>query len=249
MTKKQQIINFLNTLRFLHMKQILCAVVALLNSTQICLSHESTTLYSITIKLPSHCADEHIPAYYKGHKLNLHEGWTHVPECGHPSMFSLLITEDVEFSSKGNTVRYLKRIPDQKYVWYDITLTLCKKNDTDSYKHDKTEEDQSYTWDIEERNHDEVPERIPDHTIVLLTNPDFIKSVTSTPSVPGSPEIILPTIQFKEDIDKKEFEDTMLSIIVGAALNLNAIHTNKTTCTIKKENIIISLAQQPYESQ
>lgn len=239
------------------MKQILLSIMLTLNYASILPSNNVQHFYSVNLKLPAFLNEHaHIPAYYKGHRLNLSEGWARLPECGQPCMFSLLITEDIEFTSKGNTVSYLKRIPEQEYSWYDITLTLCKKQqdpislEVNDNKKAEIPQEQSYTWDIEKRNHDETPERIPEHTIVLLTNPNYIESLKAEPSVPGSIDITLPTIIFKKDINKKEFEETALSILVGAALNLNAIHTKDApVCTLKKDNIIISLAQQTYESK
>lgn len=238
------------------MKQFFLTFFLVLSHIGTLQSHDMQTFYSINVKIPHELIElAYLPAYYKGHKLDLHEGWTKLPECGNPCMFSLLITEDIKFKTKGNTISYLERIPEQDYSWYDITLQLCKTQNTlttetkDNNKKNSHSE-QSYTWNIEERSREEAPERIDEKTIVLLTNPDYIQPLVSEKSLPGSLDIALPTIIFKENLDKKEFEETMLSILVGAGLKLNAIHTKDTpTCTLKKENTLITLPKKPYESK
>jgi hypothetical protein len=207
--------------------------------------------YSLKTKMPASLKElGSVPVYYKGHKIDLAQGWAKLPECGEPCTFSLLITENVDFSAKGNTVRYLKRIKEQPYTWYDLTLNFhnerpeITENDPDTTPAPaKT----TYSWDIEQHDSSETPERIPEHTIVLLTNPTFIESLKTEPSLPG--DIVLPTIVFKDGIDTEEYKESSLNILLGPVVNLDAIHRKDSpTCMTRKDAVVMSATKQNYET-
>ena len=206
--------------------------------------------YSLKAKLPTHLAHlkSSLPVYYKGHKIDLTQGWTKLPECSEPCTFSLLITENVDFVAKGNTVRYLKRIPDQEYAWYDLTLSL--HDDGADHDASKTTSQKTYSWSVEKHDPEDTPERIPEHTIVLLTNPDFIESLKTETSLPGALDIVLPTIVFKDTIDEEDFQESVLHVLMGPVLDLDAIHRKDSpTCMTRKDTVVISATKQNYETR
>jgi hypothetical protein len=209
--------------------------------------------YSLKAKLPTSLTNlkESLPVYYKGHKIDLAQGWNKLPECSEPCTFSLLITEDVDFTAKGNTVRFLKRKADQEYLWYDLTLNFF-----DEIKHENQEQSTSaapakktYSWEIEQRESADTPDRIPEHTIVLLTNPAFIASLQTETALPGAIDIVLPTIIFKDDVDPTAFKESSLNILMGPVLDLDAIHRkDNPSCMTRKDTVVISAAKQNYET-
>jgi hypothetical protein len=210
--------------------------------------------YSLKAKLPIHLKDVKgsLPVYYKGHKIDLTQGWTKLPECAEPCTFSLLITENVDFVAKGNTVRYLKRIPDQNHVWYDLTLSFHDEPKDENVDHTESPapSKKTYSWSIEKHDSDETPERIPEHTIVLLTNPDFIDSLKTETSLPGAIDIVLPTIVFKDDIDPELFQESVLNILMGPAMGLGAIHRKDSPiCVTCKDTVVISATKQNYATR
>lgn len=208
--------------------------------------------YSLKAEIPFalRSVENNLPIYYKGHKIDLSQGWTKLPECSEPCTFSLLITENVDFSAKGNTVRYLKRIKEQDYAWYDLTLTFHDepKNISDNLEFPATPK-KTYSWEIE-LNESDAPERIPEHTIVLLTNPNFIAALRTEPALPGVIDIVLPTIVFKDTIDPQEFKETCDTILLGPVLDLDAIHRKDTpSCMTRNGTAVMSLTKKNYETR
>ena len=203
----------------------------------------SPRFYSLKVRIPSHLttiANDYLSAYYKGFALDLDDGWSQLPECGQPCTFSLLITEDIDFKTNGNTIRYLKRIDGQPFLWYDLTLSICPSKDSTSNSTPSATDKKSYSWKIEER--EDVPDRIPEHTIVLLADPEHIDSLQSE-TLPGETDITLPVIVFKKELDEDTFKDSLIAIRLGAALNLDAIHRqDKPSCLQRHPTAITASA-------
>lgn len=192
-------------------------------------------IYSIKTKLPAAISNvESLPAYYKGYKVDLRDGRAEIPECGESQTFTVIFTENVEFCTRGKTVRCLKRIKNQPYSWYDLTLSFHTE------KHDD-EDKRVYSWSIEKRKENDVPERIPEHALVVLTDPDFIETLKPEPSIPGSVDVVLPTIVFKDDLNVEEFNDTVMQTIIGPALDLDAIHSKSgPACMAQQGSAVIT---------
>ncbi len=210
--------------------------------------------YSLKAKLAADLKDSKgsLPVYYKGHKIDLNQGWTKLPECSEPCTFSLLITENIGFKGKEKTINYLKRIPDQAYVWYDLTLSFHDEPKDENVDHAESPAPakKTYIWTIEKHDSDETPERIPEHTIVLLTNPDFIDSLKTETSLPGAIDIVLPTIVFKDDIDSETIQESTLNVLMGPMMDLDAIHRKDSpTCMTRKDTVVISATKQNYETR
>ena len=198
-------------------------------------------IYSLKTKFPkSATADQYLPGYYKGCEIDIHEGRTELPECYESQTFSIIFTENIDFSAKGNTVRYLKRIEGQSYSWYDLTLSYSTE------KHDG-EDKRVYSWTVEKRKENDVPQRIPDHALVILTNPAFVEALTTEPTIPGSVDVILPTIVFKQNLDSDLFQDTINQIMLGPVLDLDAIHKKScpTCCSQQGSTIITKATTRP----
>ncbi len=196
-------------------------------------------IYSVKTKLPTTIpALESLPSYYKGHSINLREGRAELPECGESQTFSVIFTQNIGFAAKGNTVRYLKLITGEPYLWYDLTLSFRTE------KHDD-EEKRIYSWSVEKRNADDVPERVPEHALVVITNPDFIETLKPEISIPGAVDIVLPTIVFKDSIDPQELQESVMQAIIGPALDLDAIHSkNVPACLAQPGSAVITTIAQ-----
>lgn len=196
--------------------------------------------HSIEIQFPqlTSSLSLELPAYYKGHVKNLTR-WSLLPG-GQPC--SILIAESIEFKNKGNTIHYLKRNPDMPCLWFDLTLrTIEDDSDPKNIK-------SWYVWDIEERNPESLPTRIPEQTLIILANPHFIEGLVPSTTPAGSVDISLPLIKFKQSVNEQEFHDSMLSIVMGSAMDLNAIHSKIYPAQeICKECVIVSVAKPAYE--
>lgn len=208
-------------------------------------------IYSLKAKFPQALASlsPSLPVYYKGHKIDLTKGWTKLPECSEPCTFSLLITENVDFVAKGNNVRYLKRIPDQEYTWYDLTLTL-EQEAKDTELVTPMPAQKTYRWNIERHDEAATPERIPEHTIVLLTNPAFVEKLKTETALPGAIDIVLPTVVFKETVDPETFKEKSEEILLGPVMDLDAIHRKDSpSCMTRKDTVVISATKQNYDAR
>lgn len=218
------------------MKKLSTAIyaVAFLFLTNNCLA-TPRIIYSVKTKMPATITNiESLPAYYKGYKIDLREGRAELPECGESQTFSVIFTENVDFCSKGNTVRCLKRAAGQPYSWYDLTLAFQTE------KHDD-EDKRVYTWTVEKRKAHEVSDRIPEHALVVLTNPAFIENLKSEKAIPGTLDVVLPTFVFKENIDPEKFHDTVTNVLIGPALDLDAFHSkNKPACVAQQGSAVIT---------
>jgi hypothetical protein len=233
--KNKPFLPFINQ-RGVPMKRFLIVICLIMTYIVSIIPSSTQRFYSLKVRIPqhlSHIANDYLSAYYKGFSISLDDGWAQLPECGQPCTFSLLITEDVDFKTRGNTIRYLKRIDGQEFLWYDLTLSICPSKDD----HEK----QSYSWKIEER--EDAPERIPEHAIVLLANPSHIADLQPEPSLPGTTDVALPVITFKEEINAEEFKDSLIAIRLGAALNLDAIHRqDKPSCFQRHPTVLTASA-------
>lgn len=197
-------------------------------------AEESSRSFILSLQLPNTIKKyEGLKAYYKGYQIDLSEQWALLPECETPLTFSLLCIEpdDIDIKSHGNNIRYLKRKDHAEFLWYDLTLTM------------NPDEEHAYTWQIEKRDSSEIPARIPEHTIIMLGNPNFIESVQAEPALPSALNIALPKIIYKNEINPEKFHES-LTCTTLAALNLDAIHKKEMPCCIRRNTVIISAASK-----
>ncbi len=195
-------------------------------TTPFCSFIKSSTLpYLLNLHNPNAISIDGLSAYYKGFEISLSEGRALLPECGTPTVFSLIITPSASFKMQGKTVTSLLRDPKQPCRWWDLTL-ISKDQEVDEEDRRsatgeqsqaealaKTDEDKivtrEYTWDIKSVAKDDMPERLPEHAIVVLIDPQFIETITE---IQSENSINLPTIVFKtiDESSKEAFEEAIL---------------------------------------
>lgn len=109
-------------------------------------------------------------------------------------------------------------------------------------------------WDIQEvktnkqdqeSNHSVI--KIPDNTIIVLMNPDYITKIVSEPWKPDDIFIKLPTLIFDETIDEKSLHELATKMLFASvdfsAFNKKVTKTSKTIA----QNRILSV-QNPLNS-
>ena len=180
--------------------------------------------YILKIKLPAAIqATSSIAAYYQGHELKFDTGCIMLPEKQERLAFSIIITPEVEHKAIKNNIWYLKRIASLPCRWFDLTLTF------------ETSEPNKlmYQWHIQETDINEMPLRIPDHAILIQTDPKLIDTIEAigennqktiscdTRSNLGT--IYFPTIIFKKELTKDEFEHALIYPSL-AIMDTRAIH-------------------------
>lgn len=147
-----------------------------------------------------------------------------VPEHKQRTFFYILVTPDIEFGSHENTVPFLKLKKSCPYKFYALQLvpyeTPKKQNKKLGNGVERTQI--AYTWYVKELDLSVSGGRIPDETIIVCYNPDFIQSVE------GGNAIEFPKLVIKPDILKLVGSEEKLHQISNkwflAALDTDTIH-------------------------
>lgn len=130
----------------------------------------------------------------------------------------LIIPEVPEFKMvSSGTVDYLRIEPTQNYKFYSLSLEL---KTTPSRSNRVQQPD--YTWTI---NECEIPDkngRLPEETLIIVYNPDFVDHLA------GGSSTELPTIVIRNDIlvlngTEDQFYEKSIEILLSS-IDYNAIH-------------------------
>ncbi len=186
--------------------------------------------YTITTQLPKTClgigkqGDISLPglkAYYKGYKIDLSKGSAVLPEADQKNFFSLVITPDIELvcSKNDNSISYLNRSATAPISWYDLSLVPII-NDTNN----KKLLEPAYYWNIEKRELKDIPNRLPDESIIILINPKLIHALQSLETT-QSGSTMLPALVFNPEATAKEVEDAVTYAVLSS-IDLDTVHTS-----------------------
>lgn len=146
-----------------------------------------------------------------------------IPEHKQRTVFFMLITPDIEFCSHENTVPFLKLKKNMPYKFFVMELIQVeapkKKRKPWSNPFEKNME---YTWAIRQLELQLPDGRIPDETIIIRYNPDYICSLE------GGNNIEFPKLVIKPDILKIVGSEEKLHEFSNkwflASLNTDTIH-------------------------
>lgn len=157
--------------------------------------------------------------------------------CTH---FSLLITEGLQFESEENTIQYLKVDTKKPYKFYNMELVKAprKRYRVPIEKQEKKKEKDRWIVTQDELGQDG---RIPDDTIIVLLNADYVHEVR------GDESFELPTIFIKKNVlniagSEKKLHDKSIELLLSS-LDYNPLHANSKTHTRQdREKIIVAMA-------
>jgi len=149
--------------------------------------------------------------------------------------FYVLIAQDIQPKIQNNTVQFLSVAPTQNYKFYKIEH--IKKSSDDANKKD------TYTWDIV-GGKVRKDGRIPDNTLIIVYNPDYIEKLE------GGNELELPKIIIKQNIleigggTEEKLHDEEAALLM-ASLKLNIIHTPEKSeiKQFRDKKLIIAMAK------
>lgn len=182
-------------------------------------------LWYLPIKFPSNV--KYVPpvrVYYAGNKI--------MPQCDNDAKqltfgiseykmrntFYILIAE-VDFVSEQNTIKYLHVPNVQPYKLYRIAFKTNKETDVLN-EADAEDIYASGAWDIN-RMYLAGDRRIPDDTIIVYYNPDFVRTIE------GGNALELPTIVFDDrvlnNINSDQLYDASIKLVLSS-LNCDTIH-------------------------
>lgn len=120
-----------------------------------------------------------------------------IPDVAHKPFFKLLITDNVEFVSECNVIKYLKVHEGTPYKFYQIDLMhsmqhLCSLEQP--FESESTNQYNAMSWQIREYRNALIHGRIPDDTIIICCKSSYIDHLENTKASS------LPTIKIRSDI-------------------------------------------------
>lgn len=191
----------------------------------------SKTVYYGTIQFPMNL--HHIPdirIYYKGYRIKCETNHDtkrasfSIVDENHRSDFKILFTEHLQFeTTEQNVVEYLK-VPDQAFYKF-FTLNLVKNNPFLEEAEDNESSTQKTKWRIRELRKALHNGIIPDDTIIVCIDPNYIEKMS------GGNATTLPTIKIRPDLIKfvgseakvhQKSDELLLSLV----MDFDAIHAS-----------------------
>lgn len=131
--------------------------------------------------------------YYKGSSYKLHELCCVMTGEAELGLLTIIITPCIEAIYRENRPNHWELDDTLPVRWFE-----CKQVGKGG-------------WVTEERSRDEVPSRIPESAIVLLTNPSFIEKIAAPSLEVGASHSLneLPLIYFKRTLTKEQYDAGM----------------------------------------
>ncbi len=188
---------------------------------------QNPMLFGMTIQFPYALHETpDIRAYCGGHiiKGNVDNKnktlFFSIPEDRYKTTFTLLITNAhaIDCTATDNTIHHLKIDTKHSYKLYVLTLKERIVTSPSSTKEPRTE----YMWDSERITLSADDSRIPDNTIIVCYNPDFIDKIE------GGNAVTLPTLYVKDNIisllgSESKLHEKSIELLLSS-LDYDAIH-------------------------
>jgi hypothetical protein len=164
-----------------------------------------------------------------------------IPDSTQKNQFKILITDNLEFASEYNVIKYLKIRHNTPYKFYVATLVeqtmpLCSLEQLDN---EGMSSRNVLTWHIQEYPNALEKERIPDDTIIICLKASYVEDLD------GSNTTMIPTIKIRSDIvqlvgSEQEIHDQanelILSLIdydtIHAAMHQEEVHPANNPKTV-----------------
>ncbi len=177
---------------------------------------------------------EHVPdirIYYSGQRIkceinhDLKRITYAIPDTAHKTQFKMLITDNLEFASEYNVIKYLKVRQNTPYKFFQVDLvrlnpTLCSLEQ--QFDNDHVTNSQKMNWYIKEYRNTLDKGRIPDDTIIICCKSSYIDKLESIQ------ETTLPTIKIRPDLiqvagSEKQLHENADELIISL-LDYDTIH-------------------------
>lgn len=200
--------------------------------------------YSFSVKVPPAIIKNLPPvcAYYKGEKLNFESNFCIIYEDSKMASFTIVITPDITRKAEDKNVYYLERKEDLPCVIYYVNQ-VEKVNSPDFQNYD-------IEWHIDkETNTKNMPKRLPDNSIIILLDPEYIDDLKvkdldqKNIEISGSSVIVsLPDLILKSKNNSLKAIQDALDNALLASLDQKPFHrsSNDTLAQQAVENTVIS---------
>jgi len=187
----------------------------------------SKVLYSGSIQFPKMHKLPNVRIYWKGYRVKCECNddskkitFIFADDNNQPS-FKLLFTESLQFETEQNVVKYLKIQDGMPYKFYSLTLAKADSL-LDEYA-DKNGAPKA-AWRIHEYRNALHNGIIPDDTIIICLNPNYVEKVE------GGDSITLPTIKIRNDVlafagSEEKLHQHADELFLSLVMDCDAIHT------------------------
>src|SRR5581483_3730006 len=141
------------------------------------------------------------------------------------TQFTLLITPSFRFVTQDNTVLYRALEHGQPYKFYVLTLKekVIHPENVVLLGNSSKEPTSHYYWDVKEIPLSTYQARIPDDSIVICYNPDFVDAIS------GGNAVEFPSIKIKRNIlnlvgSEAKLHENSIELVL-ASLDHDMLHT------------------------
>jgi hypothetical protein len=162
------------------------------------------------------------------------------------SEFHILITENLKLPNTLD-IEYLETSNSHPYKLYKLTRKAKTREIVNSVGSEQLGTQPTVSlelieyWDIEDLDCNEPTIKIPDNTIILLMNPQFIIRLITETWHPNDAFVKLPRILFDDSVDEKALQEVSTKMVF-AAIDLRCLHKRMTKTTKAcAQNRIISV--------
>lgn len=176
--------------------------------------------YILDLKLPSSVENCNATCIYKGSKINFDNNSCILKEKNASPSFFLIITPEISFSCNGN-IFCMKRVKNVDCKAY--FLTLKEKNKTEM----ENDNSELYKWDILTLDPDKIPNKLPEHIIVLQLPADYVTTLENPSKIIRSNSRNLPKIVLRSTLTQEEIDDALTDIALTTP-DINSLCTNHT---------------------
>lgn len=193
------------------------------------LSYNEIFTYMFRIKFPYHIENAKVCAYFKGYKLEFENDLALILQHKPITNLFVVITEQVNNKKTANNIRYLERIKNKNCRFFYVTRKF--DNIANEY----------CGWKIHEEDSKNIPIKIPEKSIVILLNPNFVSGLSYNEAdnfCDNKNLISLPTLKIKSNIKQKDLNKSCLNSCMNS-FNTNTMHINNKKNIQHYDTVII----------
>lgn len=188
----------------------------------------SKILYSGSLQFPKLHKLPNVRIYWKGYRVKCECNddakkitFIFADDSNQPT-FRVLFTESLQFEAEKNVVKYLKITDGMPYKFY--TATLAKADSLLQEEFDKNVL-QKASWRIREYRHALHNGIIPDDTIIICLNPDYVDRLE------GGDSVTLPTVKIRNDVlqlvgSEEKLHEHTDELFLSLVMDCDAIHSD-----------------------
>lgn len=195
--------------------------------------HKLSVLYKGTI----HSID-----IQKGTEKKVARGYYELYDSQTPRTLYIVVTEDLHIPEQG-AIKYLQTSSEYTYRVFKLKPVEHVQEERSalfaSVENDAAD-NSMLSWDIQELPAQEEQWRLPDATVVLFMNPDFIDHLETSVWDSSRPVVRVPRIVFKKDIPENTFVEVVNKMQL-AMMNFKPFHAEPAMKIVPYQNRTVAM--------